>query len=67
MRSLGRSAIEEVEVDYQAVIGSRDGPLGVDPSEPASGILDVASAHKKIWLGMGGSSEVATEVRPSVG
>ena len=47
MRSLGRSAIEEVEVDYPAVIGSRDGPLGVDPSEPASGILDIASAPQK--------------------
>ena len=39
VRSLGRSAIEEVEVDSQAVIGSRDGPLGVDWSEPASCIL----------------------------
>ena len=56
VRSLGRSAIEEVEVDSQAVIGSRDGPLGVDWSEPAA-----------VFCFGRSSSEVAPEVRPRVG
>ena len=51
VRPLGRSAMEEVEADHPAVIGSRDGPLDVGRSEPARCIL-FGWSDEAIWVGV---------------